>query len=267
MAGIPALQLLGYKYSFGALILFSACTAVYGGFFALPLRGPLVVKEKLPFPSGTATYETIVAMASAGDLALKRGKYLLNGALVSAAYALCSYFVPQLANPPILQHIGLKEVVRFGWGFDIDPQLFGGGMMCGTKTGISLVYGSLLGFAILGLCVDAACMCRLTPFAGPVVDYSGWTPGPVESYTNGVHAWLLWPGVAMMLCDALTNLWFLISWRKAWSGIKGIIQPSFAECFDARHRINIGQEPGLPSIGCRDLLCFHGRTLVTKAIR
>ena len=132
MAGIPALQLLGYKYSFGALTLFAASVAVYGGFFALPLRGPLVVKEQLPFPSGTATYETIVAMASAGELALMRGKYLLNGAIGAAIFVLASYFVPQLANPPILENIGLREVTRFQWGFDLDPQARASRLLEGT---------------------------------------------------------------------------------------------------------------------------------------
>lgn len=123
MAGIPALQLLGYKYSFGALLLFASSVAVYGGFFAIPLRGPLVVKEQLPFPSGTATYETIVAMASAGELALKRGKYLLNGAIGAAVFTFASYFIPQLASPPLFQNIGLREWSRFQWGIDLDPQV------------------------------------------------------------------------------------------------------------------------------------------------
>ena len=32
VSGIPALQLLGYRYSFGALALFAASVSLYGGF-------------------------------------------------------------------------------------------------------------------------------------------------------------------------------------------------------------------------------------------
>jgi hypothetical protein len=86
----------------------------------------------------------------------------------------------------------------YQWGFDMDPMLFGGGMMSGPKVGLSLAYGAILAFGILG----------------PVVDHAGWTPGPVTSYGNGVHGWLLWPGVTLMVCDAITNLAFLINWTK-----------------------------------------------------
>lgn len=210
VSGIPALKMLGYDYTYPALMLYAASVAVYGGFFALPLRTPLVVKEKLPFPSGTATYETIVAMASHGDVAAKRGRYLLNGGLASGAFALLSYFIPQLASPPILQNIGLNEAARFQWGFDLDPQLFGGGMMCGLKTGFSLLYGAFLGYALLG----------------PIVDWVGWTPGPVNDYTNGVHGWLLWPGVTLMVMDSVVNLAFLVNWGKVFHGFRELFRPT-----------------------------------------
>ena len=59
------------------------------------------------------------------------------------------------------------------------------------------------------------------------MDHLGWTPGLVTSYTDGVHGWLLWPGVAMMVCDSLTNLWFLVSWRKLWAGAKDMLRRGF----------------------------------------
>ena len=106
VAGIPALKMLGYDYTVGALLVWAFSVSYFGVFFALPLRKPLVVKEKLAFPSGTATYETISAMATAGNLALDRGRYLLRAGLGAGAFALLAYFIPQLANPPILQNIG-----------------------------------------------------------------------------------------------------------------------------------------------------------------
>jgi uncharacterized oligopeptide transporter (OPT) family protein len=106
VAGIPALKLLGYDYSTSALIIWAFSVAYFGVFFALPLRSQVVVKEKLAFPSGQATYETIVAMANAGDLALNRGRYLFRAAIAAAVFTIVAYFIPQLADPPILQNIG-----------------------------------------------------------------------------------------------------------------------------------------------------------------
>jgi hypothetical protein len=92
------------------LLLYSCC----GGLCKLVPTHPHTLtsthackQEKLAFPSGQATYETIAAMATAGSLAIDRGRYLLRAAIAAALFTLCAYFVPQLSDPPILQNIGL----------------------------------------------------------------------------------------------------------------------------------------------------------------
>ncbi|GJJ75739.1 hypothetical protein EMPS_08097 [Entomortierella parvispora] len=70
---IPALQMLDIKdnpansfhaggplfLSAGQMILWSLAIAFFGVFIAVPLRTQVVIKEKLPFPSGTATAQMI----------------------------------------------------------------------------------------------------------------------------------------------------------------------------------------------------------------
>lgn len=70
---IPALQMLDLKdnpatsfhaggplfLSAGQMILWSLAIAFFGVFIAVPLRTQVVIKEKLPFPSGTATAQMI----------------------------------------------------------------------------------------------------------------------------------------------------------------------------------------------------------------
>jgi hypothetical protein len=63
--------------------------------------------------------------------------------------------------------------------------------------------------------------------SGPIVREQGWTPGPVSSYETGLHAWLLWPGVTMMVMDAMTNLTFLINWTKVYQLLSGLIMRRF----------------------------------------
>ncbi|KAF9977517.1 hypothetical protein BGZ73_005788 [Actinomortierella ambigua] len=64
---IPALQMMNTEdnpsgpmfLSTGELILWSIAIAFFGVFIAVPLRKQVIVREKLPFPSGTATAQMI----------------------------------------------------------------------------------------------------------------------------------------------------------------------------------------------------------------
>ena len=45
---------------------------------------------------------------------------------------------------------------------------------------------------------------------GPLAQSQGWAPGAVMAYSDGARGWLLWPGVALMVAEALTSL--VMSW-------------------------------------------------------
>ena len=51
-------------------------------------------------------------MANAGSLAIDRGRYLVRAALGAALFTLAAYFIPQLADPPILQNIGVLSFAQ-----------------------------------------------------------------------------------------------------------------------------------------------------------
>ncbi|KAF9346482.1 hypothetical protein BGX34_003857, partial [Mortierella sp. NVP85] len=73
---IPALQMMtvadnpptatspggGFFLTAGEMILWSLAVAFFGVFIAVPLRRQVIVKEKLPFPSGTATAQMIAVL-------------------------------------------------------------------------------------------------------------------------------------------------------------------------------------------------------------
>jgi hypothetical protein len=64
-------------------------------------------------------------------------------------------------------------------------------------------------------------------FVGPIVDRLGWTSGDVGNYTSGVHGWLLWPGVTLMVFDSLVNLAYLVNWKKTAQGFFALITSRF----------------------------------------
>ena len=75
---IPALALMGTRFSTTALVVFGAAIGILGVFVAALLRRRLVVEEALPFPTGMATGEVIVTMFGARQAALRRLVLLLT---------------------------------------------------------------------------------------------------------------------------------------------------------------------------------------------
>ncbi|MCO4760856.1 MAG: OPT/YSL family transporter [Myxococcales bacterium] len=198
VAAIPAMNLLGYKISWTGLVLWSLAVAFLGVFFAVPLRRQMVVEEKLRFPTGTATAETILAMFSDAGEALAKAKVLIYAGLAAGLFTLTSHFVPQLESPPIYKWVDVAAItLAASWGFKLylGPSLFGAGFLIGPRVCLSLLLGALI--AWVGL--------------GPMALEQGWAPGKIMSYKTGARGWLLWPGVALMVSEALMSL--AMSWK------------------------------------------------------
>lgn len=198
VAAIPAMNLLGYQIPWYGLVLWALAVAFLGVFFAVPLRRQVVEVDKLRFPTGTATAETILAMFSDAGEALKKAKVLIYAGLAAGAFTLGAHFFPQLEMPPIDKWIGGAALVTAAaWTFKLylGPSLFGAGFLIGPRVSFSLLLGALAAWAVLG----------------PIAKSEGWAPGAVMSYKDGVRGWLLWPGVALMVAEALTAL--ALSWR------------------------------------------------------
>ena len=225
LAAIPAMSMLGHELGYLELTLWAAAGAYLGVFFAVPLRRQMVVVEALRFPSGTATAETIVSMGASGAEAAKKARYLLVFLAISLLWALAFYFIPELGSPPI----GLVPVftVFTVWGFTLllSPLMFGAGILIGPRIGASLLVGSVLAWGIVGPLLVANGV-----VAGPFFDGSKWVAGTLMSFEPlsaekaaklgapesmiglpGARAWLLWPGVALMIADAFGSL--ALNWR------------------------------------------------------
>ena len=194
LACIPALGMLGVELSYIELTLWALSIAYLGVFFAVPLRRQMVLVDKLRFPTGTATAQTIMAMFASGAETIEKSRALLKWGLIAAVFTLAAYFVPELGMPPL-------EFAFFGtlsmWGFSllINPLMFGAGFLIGPRVATSLFLGAVFSWG----------------FLGPWVQSQGWVDGAIMSYSDGVRGWILWPGVAIMVADAFTTL--ALSWR------------------------------------------------------
>lgn len=198
VAAIPAMNLLGYEIPWHSLMLWALAVAFLGVFFAVPLRRQMVEVDRLRFPSGTATAETIMAMFSEAAEALAKARVLIWSAAIAGAFTLASHFVPQLESPPLHEWLGIGALgVAATWTFKVylGPSLFGAGFLVGPRVSISLLIGAVIAWAILA----------------PIAKSNGWAEGAVMSYGDGPRGWILWPGVALMVSEALTAL--VLSWR------------------------------------------------------
>ncbi len=194
LSSIPALGMLGTNLSYGELVMWAMAVGYLGVFFAVPLRNQMVVVEKLRFPTGTATAETIVSMFATGSQALAQASVLMKWGLFAALFTLIAFFVPQLGHPP-MEWVGLAAIGAWGISLLISPLMTGAGLLIGPRVGSSLLAGALFSWCVLG----------------PLAQSQGWATGAIMSYQDGPRGWILWPGVAIMVADALTNL--ALSWR------------------------------------------------------
>ncbi len=198
--------------SISQLIIWSTGLAFFGVFLAVPLRKQTIVREKLPFPSGSATATLIqvlhhnpinfaeqshveegdhVPESSAEDFHEQETfhKNIISLSVsfaISSFYTLFAYFVPILRVLPIF---GSKLSSDYLWNFQPSPAYIGQGMIMGLHTTSSMLFGAILGWGILA----------------PMAKYNGWAEGPVDDWKTGAQGWILWVSLSVMVADSVVS--------------------------------------------------------------
>jgi putative OPT family oligopeptide transporter len=208
VAPIPALAILtGTKLSWPVLSVWLFTVSSIGVLVGLTLRRQMLDVQKLPFPSGVATAETVREIYAEGREATSRVRYLLGAGVLSGATkligdALAGFFqmsIPQVGPAIGLGALGLPSLSLRRLGFALDPSflMIGFGAIVGLRVGVSLLAGAIVAWGVLA----------------PWLFASGTLPLPTEEGATvyGVAVeFLLWPGVAMMVCAALVSFSFSI---------------------------------------------------------
>lgn len=128
VAAVPAmyrLNLLGPspEHDFARLFTFCFCSAFYGCFFAVPLRKFYVLKQKLVFPTPTATALSIRTLHTANGAAVARKKSIALGIAFAGAVVYCvlNGFAPGILQD---QHV-FYWLYSWGWERAIYPENWG----------------------------------------------------------------------------------------------------------------------------------------------
>ena len=200
-APIPALALLtGQTLAFPVLALWLFVVSILGVVVAAGLRNQLLVREHLPFPAGVVTAETMKQIHAGGSEASARVRLLSICAGLSATLkvVVTRFAIGPLA-PPISVTItkaggGTTSISAMNLGLALDPSVLmvGFGAISGLRIALSVLGGSLVGWAVLA----------------PIALSYGWVPpGPDDanvSWFGPLVEWLLWPGATMMVAASLT---------------------------------------------------------------
>jgi len=223
MAAVPALLLLtGTLPGTGWLVLWLAVIAALGVFAAIPIKRQLINIEALPFPTGTATAETIKALHGHGEVARQKARLLGGAGLLGAIIAVLREaksawlntnapsflhlpFMPAKVSVPFISIRG-RPAGDWGLSLDLSLLLIGGGMLMSWKTGWSMLLGAVLTYGF---------------FAPAMVDQGFIT---AVNY-KAINTWMLWTGAALLVSSGLLS--FAFQWRsvarsfKALSGVFG----------------------------------------------
>lgn len=235
-APIPALALItGQILSWEVLAVWLFAVSTVGVVVAASLRDQMILREKLPFPPGIATAETMMQIHSGSREAHERLRVLFSGIGISAALKLMVdhiVAIPKLA-PSFIVSLGNRGQATFSnLGIALDPSLLmvGFGAIAGLRIGLSALIGSIFAWG----------------FLAPYVVSAGWAEAgpadPTASWFGPLVEWLLWPGVTLMVTSALTSFAFsiakMISKRRARSKpadtkVKPVNRTAFIAAFAA----------------------------------
>ena len=218
VAPIPALTMItGRTFSFWELALWVLSVALVGVVVAIGIRKQMLVTDKLAFPGGVATGQTLKEIYAKGEEAVARVRMLLGGMAAGALskLAVLVFSIHKFAFPGsfgvkaggVLAGKGLGKVTLKNLGFALDPSamMIAVGAIIGMRAAASMLLGAIIAWLMVA----------------PEVLELGWAePGAVDKGWFGpVVKWMLWPGVAMMVTASLTS--FSFSWRAVLSALRG----------------------------------------------
>ncbi|XXF76074.1 OPT/YSL family transporter [Myxococcaceae bacterium GXIMD 01537] len=201
MAALPALIMLtGVMPSATWMVAWFAVVAALGVFAAIPIKRQLINVEQLPFPTGTATAETIRSLHDHGEDGRRKARLLGWSGAFAALIAILrdarAAWLPKggilPGSIPLPFTLGGKPLSAWTLSLDIQLVLVGAGALVSLRTGASMLLGAVLAYG----------------FLAPEMVGRGIIP---EVTYKALNSWLLWTGSSLLVTSGL--LAFAFQWR------------------------------------------------------
>ncbi len=195
-----------------AMIAWFGVIAALGVFAAIPIKRQLINQESLPFPTGTATAETINSLHSAAAGGGGGKVRWLAGSAVFAAvltwFRDAWHWIPATFGLPLT--LAGRTLAEWTLSFKAEVVLLGAGALMNFRTGWSLLLGGLLTYAVLGPALIAHGIITTVSY-------------------KAIVAWTLWPGAAILVSSGLTS--FALDYKsiaRSFTGLANIFRKKSA---------------------------------------
>ncbi|PNS15000.1 hypothetical protein CAC42_2229 [Sphaceloma murrayae] len=253
---IPALEFLlkpeetsdgtrGLNLPLGKLIVWALGLCFFGVFFAVPLRKEVIIREKLKFPSGTATALMISVLHGKGE---KQGvidmddrgttKRTRNDGTEEEEQGLLSQTGREAGRHDARgeNHEGDLDDYR-DWKAKMKLLTISFGLSA-LYTVVSYFIPHIRNLPVFGMTLANEWLWTLNPspayvgqgiIMGPATTFNmllgaligwgilsplakarGWAPGPVDDWEKGSKGWIVWVSLAIMLADSIVSLGWLV---------------------------------------------------------
>ncbi|KAF2465503.1 OPT superfamily oligopeptide transporter [Lindgomyces ingoldianus] len=228
------------------LIIWSVGICFFGVVFAVPLRREVIIREKLKFPSGTATALMIKVLHGDEKSASLTRRNSSRAAVEEEQQSLLESTAtdqPEEEHPLRSRNENNEQEAEQEMGQDGDWKAkirlllisFTGSALYTT---VSYFLPQLHDIPIFGLSLANNWLWTLNPspayvgqgiimgpattlhmllgaiigwgILSPLAKHKGWAPGPVSDWTEGSKGWIVWISLAIMLADSLISLGWLV---------------------------------------------------------
>ncbi|KAH3676536.1 hypothetical protein WICMUC_001977 [Wickerhamomyces mucosus] len=222
------------KFSLIDLIIWSTGLAFFGIFFAIPLRNQVVVREKLPFPSGSATATLISVLNNSkiynhhDENKIKiddndNGSQLLIGQSNDESNESTNLIESQdLKNFKLSKSYNdnIKSLIKtftissiytiLSYFFPIlrNIPLFGSNLSENYLWNLQPSPAYIGQGIIMGLPTVSYMLfgCLLGwGILAPLAKFMEWAPGPIDDWKTGGQGWILWISLSVMVSDSIVS--------------------------------------------------------------
>jgi len=190
----------GQHLNFWVLTAWTVFLGIAGVVMAIPMKKQMINMEKLPFPSGTATAETLKSLY-AGEESKKQTRTLLGFALGGAVLTVIRDFFEWIKYT---YAVFGEELAKYTVSMETSLIMVAAGGIMGWRTAWSILFGAILNYMVL-----APYMFKI----GAITELG----------YRGISSWSLWFGASVMVAAGFTS--FLMQWKvalKAFASLKDL---------------------------------------------
>lgn len=231
------------KFSLNQLMIWSLGLGLFGVFFAIPLRKQVIVKEKLPFPSGSAT-ATLISVLHGTEIYHDKEEHIQKHNIdreQQSLHDLVNHNAEQ-EEDDLTQQSSKNQLIEQSDNDDDDEDdnynsnirsLLITFTISSVYTIVSYFLPILKQLPIFGTNLSKNYLWNLQPspaYVGqgiimglPTVSYmlfgavlgwgilaplaqkEGWAPGKIDDWIHGGQGWILWISLSVMISDSLVS--------------------------------------------------------------